>query len=594
MRDRRPAAILAFVLLALAQATAQGACQIEQFAELPVTMTGLRPIVAAKINGVNANFLLDSGASYSLISPASAEQLGLSLRRAPANLNLQGVVWGHNKIAVTTIDDLSLGKHSVRHVEFIVGGSEPGAGAVGLIGQNLLKVDDIEYDLANGVVRLMHAGEGCDKTVLAYWSKDQPYSVIEIDRQEKFHTVGTAFLNGVQIRVLFDTGAAVSVLSLAAAERAGAKPGGPGVMEAGSSHGIGQDSVATWIAGFASFKIGNEEIHNARLRFAKYDLDLMNADMLLGADFFLSHHLYVANSRDKLYFTYSGGPVFNLAQSAALPNGAVSPAGDVAGTEETSAAPSDAAGFARRGVARAARRDFVRAIEDLTRACELAPNEAAYFYQRGLARWGNHQAELAMADLDQALQLDPDVADAHLKRAQLRVAAGAPSAALQDLDAAAGLVAKQADMRLDIARTYVRADQLAAAIGQYDLWIASHELDANQASALNGRCWARALLGSELDKALADCNAALDGHADSWATLDSRGLVYLRLGNFAKSVADYDAALARQPKIAWALYGRGLNKLRKGMTAEGNADLAAAVALKPSIADEAARHGLAP
>ena len=30
--------------------------------------------------------------------------------------------------------------------------------------------------------------------------------------------------------------------------------------------------------------------------------------MLLGADFFLSHRIYVANSRDKLYFTYNGGP----------------------------------------------------------------------------------------------------------------------------------------------------------------------------------------------------------------------------------------------------------------------------------------------
>jgi hypothetical protein len=34
--------------------------------------------------------------------------------------------------------------------------------------------------------------------------------------------------------------------------------------------------------------------------------------MPLGTDYFLSHHIYVANSQRKLYFTYNGGPVFNL------------------------------------------------------------------------------------------------------------------------------------------------------------------------------------------------------------------------------------------------------------------------------------------
>ena len=36
-------------------------------------------------------------------------------------------------------------------------------------------------------------------------------------------------------------------------------------------------------------------------------------DVLIGADFFMAHHVYVANSQGKLYFTYSGGPVFRTA-----------------------------------------------------------------------------------------------------------------------------------------------------------------------------------------------------------------------------------------------------------------------------------------
>ena len=68
----------------------------------------------------------------------------------------------------------------------------------------------------------------------------------------------------------------------------------------------------TWIAPFASFKIGDEEIRNTRLRIGDIATDI---DMLIGADFFLSHHLYVASSQHKLYFTYNGGPVFDLSAS---------------------------------------------------------------------------------------------------------------------------------------------------------------------------------------------------------------------------------------------------------------------------------------
>ncbi len=75
---------------------------------------------------------------------------------------------------------------------------------------------------------------------------------------------------------------------------------------------------------------------------------------------------------------------------------------------------------------------------------------------------------------------------------------------------------------------------------------------------------------------------------------DSRGLVYLRLGKYAKAISDYDAALALDPKIPWSLYGRGLARQHLGQSAAGEADIAAAKALYPKIAEEAASHGIGP
>jgi len=102
-----------------------------------------------------------------------------------------------------------------------------------------------------------------------------------------------------------------SMLSLKVAARAGIAVDSPGMIDGGLIGGVGQKLVRTYIAPFASFKFADgEEIKNPRLRII--DSDLGNVDMLIGADFFLSHRIFVANTQDKIYFTYNGGPVFDL------------------------------------------------------------------------------------------------------------------------------------------------------------------------------------------------------------------------------------------------------------------------------------------
>ena len=197
---------------------------------------------------------------------------------------------------------------------------------------------------------------------------------------------------------------------------------------------------------------------------------------------------------------------------------------------------------------------------------------------------------------DFALPIPPkhDVTDALIARATLRADRGdPPDLIVTDLDAADRSLPKEADAHLDIAALYAYAGQPAAAITQNSKWIDAHPRDdLRMAGAFNSRCWARALGGQELDKALADCNTALKLKPNTADFLDSRGLVYLRQGNYDKAIADYDAALLLAPKTAWSLYGRGLAKSRKGMSAAGEADIAAATALQPKIAERAASFGI--
>jgi tetratricopeptide (TPR) repeat protein/predicted aspartyl protease len=592
MSIRYSRAALIALALAAAPLPALADCQMFKLAELPVTMSGMQPLMPAKINGADALFMADSGAFYSSISPAAAAQYRLKLHRAPEGLRVEAV-GGSVAVSAATVEELTLANQTIKRIEFMVGGSEISSNAIGVLGQNLLGMADAEYDLANGVIRLMRPGDGCRKALLAYWVTSQPYSEMDLDwRGERTgQTMGVAYVNDIRIRVVFDTGASTSFLARHAAERAGFKADGAGVVPAGLSYGFGRRSVRTWIANFPSFKVGDEEIHNARLRVG--DSDLGDVDMLLGADFFLSHHIYVANSRDKLYFTYNGGPVFNLAQlpskeAATDPSAAIPPESDGQAGD-----PTDAAGYARRGAAYAARRDFEHAIADLTRANELDPKEASYLSRRGVARWNNDEATLALADFDEALKLKPDDIDALLWRVRVRLGNHDIAGATTDLAALDRVAPKQANVRLEIADDYVRTDMLEVALVQFDLWIAAHPDDANLPDAKNGRCWVRALLGTDLDKALKDCNDALR-MIKSAEFLDSRGLVLLRLGDYDKAMVDYDASLNLKPGDAWSLYGRGIGRLRKGMAAQGQADIDAAKAITPSIAEEAKRHGLVP
>jgi tetratricopeptide (TPR) repeat protein len=603
-----------FALLSAPMATTPAAadgCKLHKMVEFPVTMSGMNPMTTANINDVDVQFEVDSGAFYSTISAASVAQLKLKTSALPIGFQLMGV-HGAADVSATTVKNFILAGVALHNVEFLAGGSEIGQGIVGLLGQNFLHIQDVEYDLGQGVVRLIRP-ENCGKSMLSYWAAPStPFSMIDIVSEPTLSgastgsrlaaptpqlspTFGRAYVNGVEIRVLFDTGSGTSILSLKAAARAGIKLESPGVVRAGASYGIGRESFETYLAPFSSFKIGEEEIKNTRLRIG--DIEVPNADMLLGADFFLSHRIYVANSQRKMYITYNGGPVFRLSsvnRTAAESSPAASPQqADTAG-----AAGEDAADYSRRGAAFASRHEFDQALGALSRACELAPDNADYRVQRGLVYAQTKQRAVAMADFDEALKLKPDDLRAHLLRAQLLLQQGDNVLAAVDLDAADSLAPKGAEERYQMGYINQRADRLALAVAQFTLWIDAHPEDARLPDALNARCWLRALEGVDLTLALKDCDAALrraEKPSAFYAKVsDSRGLVLLRMGNYDKSIADYNASLKIDAQNAWALYGRGIDELRKREVTAGDADVAKATSLMPQIAEEFKRRGMDP
>jgi tetratricopeptide (TPR) repeat protein/predicted aspartyl protease len=579
---------LALVSVSLLPLSSYATCKREAV-DLPVTISGTRPVIAAKVNGADVRFVVDSGASFSMITPAAAEELHLKIGMAPLGLRVAGI-GGTTVPSLATVKAFTLANFTLTNIEFLVGGSGVGSGSIGLLGQNFLERWDIEYNLAQGMIRLMK-DDDCRKAMLAYWVKpDDPVSLIEIARTTpmKPHTTGFAYVNGTKIRIAFDTGAAMSMMSRHAAERAGIKLDTSGVIDAGLVAGIGSGMAKSYIVPVDSIKFAEgEEIKHTRLRVA--DLDLEFTDMLIGADFFLSHRIFVANSQNKLYLTYNGGPVFNLAKSTAA-------APQVAAEPQASNDPADAAAWARRGTAFAGRRDFDRAIADLTRACELEPANPEYFFERGQIYLQKSESGNALTDFNRVLELKPDHVPALMNRAELRISAKNIAEARSDLDAIDKIAAKQAEIRFELAMALEHANLMASAITQLDLWIPSHQEDSRMPIALAGRCRARAALGQDLAQALKDCNHAVSSSfkGSNPEIMDTRGLVRLRLGDYDRAIEDYDAALKMNPQMPAALYGRGIAKIRKKRMAEGDADRTKAERITPKIAEEFAALGITP
>jgi tetratricopeptide (TPR) repeat protein/predicted aspartyl protease len=599
------------VAASLVAPTAQGAskCHIARVAELPITMNSLRPVIPTKINGQEAKFILDSGAFYSMISTATASMLKLKLMHGPLGLRMVGV-GGSADVEVANVKEFQIVGVTIKNVEFLVGGSE--VGYAGLLGQNLLEQFDVEYDLANGAIRLFKT-EDCERVNMAYWLKpDQVFSTMRTERIDPRHphTIGEAYLNGEKIRVMFDSGANGSSLSLHAAAKAGIKPDSPGVVEGGYARGIGRGMAKTYIGTFGSFKVGDaEEIKNAKLRFE--DLGMNDVDMLVGADFFVSHRIFVANKEHRLFLSYNGGPVFDLSKKRMVADtgagdeqkqsGGVSTDGaaPAAAAASAPAAPAgDAAELARRGSAQAARRDFAPALANLSKAIEMSPDDPEYYFQRANVYSANGQADLALADLDRVIALKQDFLPAYIARARIKLWKKDQPAAIADLEAVDRLAPKPADLRFALAEAYEQIDHLPAAIEQFGLWIDNHPDDSRLITALAGRCFSRALQNQNLDDALGDCNKAVrraDKKNENFPyVLADRGLVRLRQGDYTKAIADANAALKIMPKNPRALYVRGLAESRQNRKSESEADLAAARAMAPKLAERFERYGIAP
>jgi tetratricopeptide (TPR) repeat protein len=252
--------------------------------------------------------------------------------------------------------------------------------------------------------------------------------------------------------------------------------------------------------------------------------------------------------------------------------------------------PKNATVYHNRGVALLKLDRLDRAILDLDRAIILDPKAVPSYLSRGTAFIKKGDAYRAIKDFERAIFLNPNDANAYNNRGGAYQIKGNLDRAIEDYSRAIVLNPADEDTHYNRGRAYAEKGDVNEAIKDFDRAI---ELSPKSAENFYARCWVRAVAGTDLKLARADCDAALSLVNEPHA-LSGRGLVGLKEGHFDKAWADYDAAVRAKPETAIYLYGRGIAASRLGRTAEGNADLAAAIKLDGKIAETYARYGVRP
>lgn len=251
--------------------------------------------------------------------------------------------------------------------------------------------------------------------------------------------------------------------------------------------------------------------------------------------------------------------------------------------------PDNVLALIRRGAAFGELGETGRGLVDLDRAIALAPSSSQAYFYRGLIHSRRNETVAALADYDAAVQRGPRNVDALASRAAIHSLDGKLDLAIRDLDAAIAIDNRNPNVLFNRGYARFAKREYQKAIADYT---AAIDLDENFGLAYNNRCLTRAIVGQDLLRALADCDVALRLIPLNLDVRDTRGFIYLKLGDPALALNEYNAALEKDPNRATALFGRGLARIRTGDIRGGEGDQAAARTIDPEIDQQFAAYGL--
>ena len=320
---------------------ANAACQMDKVASLPVSVDRGLIYVSGSINGTPVRYLVDTTAD-SLILPGPAHSMELYQMLHPMDRSF--VYLDEGRLGPVFVDDMKVGGMAFKRYIMHVLGRRENFGApdqIAVLGRDFLRQFDVEFDVKHSQINLYHSA-GCEAANLAFWG--DRYNVLDMQDGDDliyYHINDfrryipdmkgifvAAKVNGHDVLAVLDSGSVQSSLSNGTAHDLGIT-----LTSAKDRVGDGYSLIynrrlESWQGDVDSVTLDQETIKPATLLVRRIEgadellgygvtgsklnaRPLYTADMVLGADFLLSHHVLISSSQRKIYFTFEGGQPFH-------------------------------------------------------------------------------------------------------------------------------------------------------------------------------------------------------------------------------------------------------------------------------------------
>ena len=242
-----------------------------------------RALVDVAIDGRPARLVLDTGASQILLMNDAPDRIGLP--PADDHPPEQRMSYGRPfQVRFVHARHVALAGLVRDITDLPVAGTDGETGVDGFFTDTRLQEADINF----GDARIDLYCDGAPA-----WTSGR--DVIRLPLEDRPRPFGPAIVNGVALRVLFDTGSPVSSMTLDAARRSGVP-----VAAAPDDHaqGIGEGALRAWTTRIPLISLGGHSFHDVPIQVV--DKPNASADMIAGFDFFLCHRVWIDRKGGRL------------------------------------------------------------------------------------------------------------------------------------------------------------------------------------------------------------------------------------------------------------------------------------------------------
>ncbi len=299
MQFRFAAAFFATLMMVTMGAAAEDDCRLQLVASLPMTLQEGQIVIDAAIADHPLRLIVDTGGT-TLLRESVAKAIGLKpdMLKSSQNASLFGGPRLHRYVVAS---DFALGPLRSGRVSILLlpDSARQDWQADGLLGANVLRTYDVDFDFAHGKLNLFLPHRCAGRA--AYWVQDDGI-VAKVPVEMSGNDIRVPVLiDGKEVKAILDTGAAVTVIDQETyMPLFGLTQQSQGVEE----YRVSGDYKPRYVYTFKALTFGGVLVNKPRVRFISQDYsNNRDYNMLLGTNILRLLHVFIAYREKMLYVT---------------------------------------------------------------------------------------------------------------------------------------------------------------------------------------------------------------------------------------------------------------------------------------------------